>query len=145
MWSSGSVLALRLTLAAASVLHAQENTRPCEAETAPLMTLKSSWSEMHLAALSLPSRCFDGYFAEGISEMVTRKMRTDWPGFLALLARLPQEDAFFSLVLRSINATLEINDIKSLDTLARKSCPDEHKARCGAIARQAAAALAEAK
>jgi hypothetical protein len=109
------------------------------------MTQKSSWDEMRRAAAVLPPRCFDGYFAEGISDAVVRKMGKDWPGFLAVLANRPEDDAFFRLVLRSINATLDPADIKTVDALARKSCPNELRARCDAIATQAAAALADAK
>jgi hypothetical protein len=107
------------------------------------MSMQSSWSEMQRAALALPPRCFDGYFAEGISDTLARKMGKDWAGFLAVLAQRPQNEAFFRLVLRSINATLDPADIKTVDALARKSCPNELRARCDAIATQAAAALAD--
>lgn len=119
--------------------------RPCEAETTALTTQENSWDQMHRAALALPPRCFDGYFAEGISEALVRKMREDWPGFLALLAKHPREDGFFELVLRAINPTLDTGDLKELDALAHKSCPHAHKARCASIAQEAAAALKDAK
>ena len=118
--------------------------RPCEAETAALMTQKSSWEDMHRAARVLPPHCFDGHFAEGISETIVRKMREDWPGFLVLMAKHPRQDAFFELVLRSINPTLDTADLKELDALAHKSCPAAQRARCDAIAREAAAALKDA-
>jgi hypothetical protein len=142
MWLSSSVLII--ALAFASSANAQDAKKsPCEGETAPLMTLRTSWDEMHRAALALRPSCFDGYFAEGISDTVVRKVAKDWPGFLELLAKHPQDNVFFRLVLRSLNATLDPDDIRAVDRLALRSCPEAHKTRCAAMAKQAAAALAD--
>lgn len=142
MWLSSSLLIIALAFVSSASAQVA-NKSPCESETAPLMTFKTSWDEMHRAALALRPSCFDGYFAEGISDIVVRKMAKDWPGFLQLLAKHPQDDAFFRLVLRSINATLDPDDIRAVDRLALRSCPAAHKVRCDAIANQVAAALAD--
>lgn len=106
-----AILACTLALPRTTV-GAEPAPRPCEAETRALMTMKSSWPELYRAAGALPDRCFDGYFAEGISETIVRKMGQDWAGFIAVLSAHPADERFMSLVLRSINDTLDAKDIK---------------------------------
>lgn len=113
----------------------------CEAETKALMTLKSSWPQIHDAAVVLPGRCFDGYFAEGISDTIVRKMGQDWAGFIAILSAHPADERFVSLVLRSINGTLDPKDIKAAAHRATTECPDQLKKRCASILEQTAEAL----
>jgi hypothetical protein len=107
------------------------------------MTVKSSWVELYAAAAALPHGCFDGYFAEGISDTVVRRMGQDWPGFLSILSKHPKDAKFMKLVLESINATLDPKDIRIVDRFARKSCPVERMKQCAAISKRAAAALAD--
>lgn len=125
------------------VFGAENSGRPCEAETAQLMNLESSWSEIYKAAIALPPACFDGYFAEGISETLVRKIAKDWQGFQALLTMYPDESRFMNLVLKSINSTLDPNDIRAVDRLASTSCLVEIQNHCRSISQQAAAALAD--
>jgi hypothetical protein len=107
------------------------------------MDIKSTWGEIYKAAIALPATCFDGYFAEGISDTLVRKMGHDWSGFLGLLAAHPKETKFMNLVLRSINATLDPKDIRAVDRLAKSSCRAALQDHCRAISKQAAAALAD--
>jgi hypothetical protein len=99
---------------------------------------QSSWDDLRRHALASPDA------AEKMGPAIARKVREDWPGFLALLERHPRDDAFFDVVLRSISPTLGADDLHELDALAHKSCPGAHRARCEAIAREAAAALKDA-
>ena len=57
-------LLVALLCVAHPVFGAEKSSRRCEAETAQLMNLESSWSEIYKAAIALPPACFDGYFAE---------------------------------------------------------------------------------
>ncbi|MBI4590834.1 MAG: hypothetical protein HY725_18580 [Candidatus Rokubacteria bacterium] len=107
------------------------------------MTMQSSWPELYRAAVALPTRCFDGYFAEGISDTIVRKMDEDWAGFTAVLSTHPADERFMSLVLRSINATLDPKDIKIAGQRATSECPDTLKIQCDAILQKAAEALRE--
>lgn len=107
------------------------------------MTMKSSWPELYRAAVALPTRCFDGYFAEGISDTIVRKMGQNWVGFIAILSAHPADERFMSLVLRSINGTLDPKDIKIVGQRATSECPDTLKIQCGAILQKAAEALRE--
>lgn len=107
------------------------------------MTLKSSWPSLYAAAVAMPTECFDGYFAEGISDTLARKMGQDWRGFLATLTAHPKESDFMKLILKSINATLDPADIRVVDRLARNSCPAKHRKQCLAISKRAAGALAD--
>jgi hypothetical protein len=95
-----------------------------------------SWDEMRRAALAAP---------DSMGQAIARKMLEDWQAFLAFLAKQPRDEAFFEVVLRSINPTLDTADLKELDALAHKSCPDAYRARCNAIAKEAAAALKDAR
>jgi hypothetical protein len=116
---------------------------PCNPETSPLMTLKSSWHMLYNASIELPDECFDGYFAEGISDTLVRKMGLDWPGFLNILKMHQENKRFMELIIRSINATVNSEDVRVVDELARTSCVDELKQNCAAISKKAAEALKE--
>jgi hypothetical protein len=115
---SSSAKALAVVLWIAGAAHAQ-----------------GTWEDLRRSALAAP---------EATEKTIARKMREDWPGFLALLAKHPRDEAFFDVVLRSINPTLGAADLHELDALAHKSCPGAHRARCDAIKREAAAALKDA-
>lgn len=98
---------------------------------------------LYNASIELPDECFDGYFAEGISDTLVRKMGRDWSGFLNILKTYPENKRFMELIIRSINATLISEDIRVVDDLARTSCVDELKQNCAAISKRAAEALKE--
>ena len=138
-------LLVALLCVAHPVFGAENSGRPCEAETAQLMNLESSWSEIFKAAIALPPACFDGFFAEGISDTLVRKMGKDWQGFQTLLTKYPNESKFINLVLRSINATLDPNDIRTVDRLANTACNVKIQNHCRSISKQAADALADDK
>jgi hypothetical protein len=133
------VLALWLTPLA--VVRAESH--PCEREAETLMTTQTSWQKLSRAADALPPKCFAGYFAEGISDAIVRKMGMDWTGFIETLSHEPEGDKFFALVLKSINSTLNPDDIQVISRLALKSCPSALQLRCNAIAIQAKTALAD--
>ena len=133
---------LLLSFSISGVAHAASDPpHECEAESAPLMDLKSSWPDMYAAAVALPRRCFDGYFAEGISDTLVRKMGSDWSGFISLLTDHPDHAQFLSLVLDSVNATLDPKDVRVVQRLSLKSCPSRFRKECGAISRKTVDAL----
>ena len=126
------------------LVSANAEDQPCVAVAKPLMTLKSSWAEISRAAAALPADCFDGYFGEGISDTIVRKGAKDWPGFVQVLAKHgASDDKFFLLVLRSLNSTLNPDDIKAFSNLAQESCPRNLRSQCDAILVQARKALAD--
>jgi hypothetical protein len=128
------------------VLHlpsARAAEQPCEKQTGPLMTSKSSWNAIYKTAVALPSDCFDGYFGEGISDVMVRKMGHDWLGFIRILSRHQEDAKFFSLVLKSINATLNPDDIVTVYKRARTSCPAALQEKCNEITARSKAALAD--
>lgn len=117
---------------------------PCVAEAKPLMTLKTPWTEISKAAVALPADCFDGYFGEGISDTIVRKVIRDWSGFLKELTKhSSSDDKFFLLVLKSLNSTLNPDDIESFSKLAQESCPRNLTSQCDAILNQARKSLAD--
>jgi hypothetical protein len=135
-------LTLVLSVQPFMILSAAE--QPCINETKPLMTTKTSWADISRAAATVPSDCFAGFFGEGISDTIVRKSVADWSGLLEVLAKQHSaNDKLFGLVLKSINSTLNPDDIKALKKLAEESCPIGVKKRCGAISKQAVKALAD--
>jgi hypothetical protein len=82
------------------------------------MTMATSWPAIFRAAAFLPAGCNDGYFGEGISDRI--------------LAAHPKDDKFFSLVLGSLNATLDPDDIQIVNTLGSEVMPSnsEQAMRC---------------
>jgi len=126
-----------------NVRAADNEIYPCEVETKALMTMTSSWEEIYEAAIALPPKCFDGYFAEGISDTLICKMGTDWDGFMKILSENPEDETFLSLILKSINATLSSDDINVVAKHSNSSCIQKNTKECEAISKQAAAVLSE--
>jgi hypothetical protein len=137
-------LGLLLLMMSVQAFVARAEDRPCIKETEPLMTTKATWTDISRAAAAMPPACFDGYFGEGISGTIERKSTKDWAGFVKELTKhSAPDDRFLVLVLRSINATLNPDDIKAMSKLARESCPSSLKGPCAAILVRARIALAE--
>jgi hypothetical protein len=107
------------------------------------MNLKTPWSEFYRAASVMPDECFDGYFSEGISDTLVRKMGQDWSGFTEVLLKRKNTKKFFALVLRSINATLNPDDVDVIEKLSKGSCPSELRRHCDAIETQIGVAKKE--
>lgn len=127
-----------------SVVTASAEDQPCENESKHLMTLKSSWAAISSAAGALPAECFNGYFGEGISDVLVRKSAEDWSGFVEELAKhKAPRDKFLLLYLRSLNSTLNPDDIKAVSKLAKESCPQSLTIQCSAILDRTQAALAD--
>jgi hypothetical protein len=126
------------------VVTVRAEARLCENESKALVTLKSSWAAIASAAEALPAECFNGYFGEGISDVIVRKSAEDWPGFVAELTKHEApRDKFFLLYLRCLNSTLNPDDIKAVSKFAKESCPRNLAARCGVISDRARVALAD--
>ncbi|NGY06081.1 hypothetical protein [Solimonas terrae] len=136
------IIAALLLLAFAAPAGAATPAQPCEKAAEPLMSVTSSWAELYTAGSHLPAGCFDGYFAEGISDTIIRKIGTDWPGFIAVLLKHSNSKKFFGLVLDSFNATVDEEDIQTANRLALRSCPSKLKIKCLAISQRAKEALA---
>jgi hypothetical protein len=111
------------------------DTHPCERETAALMDVHSSWAQIYSATHKMPEKCFDGYFAEGISDTLVRKAGQDWPGFISLLRQHPDDNRFLSLVIKSINETVDPDDVLRVKLLAEHSCQKQASGKCSAILR----------
>ena len=116
---------------------------PCVKETQALMSINSSWPNLYREASVLPVGCFDGYFGEGISDTIVRKMGEDWPGFIKVLAAHRNNKRFFSVVLDSINATLGADDVEAVYKLSQQSCPSKLASKCKAISQRATETLIE--
>lgn len=110
---------------------------PCEAETAALMTMNSSWEQLFSSGSALPEQCFDGYFAEGISDTLVRNMGTDWQGFIEILDQKANKSRFITLILQSINESLDPKDVDLVVLLSKDRCPQRYKEVCDSIIKRA--------
>src|ERR1700736_146153 len=138
-----SIFPVALVFALQLFIPCRAADKPCEHETKPLMSIKTSWPDLFRAAGSLPRSCFSGYFAEGISDTVVRKMAQDWAGFTQVLSHHPDNKAFFSIVLKALNSTLNPDDIQAVNQLATTSCPIKLRRQCDALSRRAQKALSD--
>jgi hypothetical protein len=120
-------------VSASTGVRGQDKVWPCEHETEPLMKLETSWQALYRAASSMPDKCFDGYFAEGISDTLVRKMGREWSGFTTLLIKHKDNARFFGLIIKSINATLNAEDVDAIERLSKYSCPARLQKQCDAI------------
>jgi hypothetical protein len=107
------------------------------------MAIAGSWAELSRAVAVFPGECFDGYWAEGISDTLVRKMGQDWRGFVKELGRQPADGKLFPLVLKSLNATLDPDDLQRVIKLARNSCPVKMSMQCNSIIDRVKKALAD--
>jgi len=77
----------------------------------------------------------DGARAEGYSEAVARILVDHW-STLPRLASLAKNDSYFRrFILKHIDATLDIDDIKKIKTNAKTRCPSELRAICADLRR----------
>lgn len=116
---------------------------PCAKETEILMSDSSSWESLMDSLDKLPNSCFDGYFAEGISNTVAVKLVKDWPGFFASYSGYKAKASVNNLLIRSLNASLNPDDLEAIVLLANSECPKEHARICSKMSAGAKTALRE--
>jgi hypothetical protein len=88
-------------------------------------------------------QCDDGAIAEGYSESVARILVDHW-NTLPDLARLQSKDAEFRrFVLKHIDATLNVSDIRKIRKKASAQCPAGLRHICNELREQSDIALKE--
>lgn len=101
-----------------------------------------SWDALY-KSYKLYGKCDDGAVAEGYSESVARILVDRWNTLLRM-ANLAAKDARFRrFVLRHVDATLDIKDLKKIRANAKRQCPSGLGAICADLTKEADAALKE--
>ena len=85
------------------------------------------------------AHCDDGAIAEGYSDSVGRLLARDWKHFATLAKLVATDKKFESFVLRHIDETLPIDELKTIATNAEKSCPG-HTTLCKKLLQSARSA-----
>jgi hypothetical protein len=88
------------------------------------------------------AHCDDGAIAEGYSDTVGRLLARDWKHLGDLAKFVATDKKFESFVLRHIDETLPIDELKTIASNAEKSCPADQTTLCGKILREARSASA---
>ena len=138
--TSGLVRAASLV---ASLVILSANTlanEPCSATQsqkadAAIDTLHS-WNSLY-KWYRLYVQCDDGSMAEGVSEAVVRNFIDRW-GMLPELSQLAAKSTGFrSFVLKHIDETLNLDDVKKIQANASMRCPPKLHSLCESIKKQA--------
>jgi hypothetical protein len=92
-----------------------------------------SWAEVY-DAYKRYAHCDDGAIAEGFSESVTVLLAKHWAQLPELVIRVNGDKDFRAFVVKHINESADVNNLKLIDTNARTRCPEQSKSFCSAIA-----------
>jgi hypothetical protein len=119
--------------------------RPCstvEAQRAETQETLRSWDVLY-RSYKLFRACDDGAIAEGYSEAVARILVDHWSTLPRLVSLAKNDSEFRRFVLKHIDTTLDIDDIKKIKTNAKTRCPSELRTICTDLIKEADAALKE--
>jgi hypothetical protein len=101
-----------------------------------------TWDALYTSFKSY-RQCDDGAVGEGYSESVARILVDRW-NTLPQLSRLVRKDTEFRpFVLKHVDATLDIRDVRRIRTDARTRCPAGLNEICNDLTKQADTALRE--
>ncbi len=117
--------------------------QPCVKETKALMEIKTSWDEIFNSLKELPFGCFDGYFAEGISDTIARKIGKEWKAFFTSYSSFKNDPRVNIIIFGSLNASLNTEDLKNIVRLSQNNCPEGQDKICNILGSKAETALDE--
>lgn len=107
-----------------------------------LLPTLHSWGALY-KSFRLYEHCDDGAVGEGYSESVARILADRW-NTLPRLASLAQENVDFRrFVLKHVDATDDMNDLKKIKAKAQTQCPPRLRVLCDDLGMQADSALKE--
>lgn len=92
----------------------------------------TGWKEIY-DAFERYSHCDDGSIAEGFTDSIVRQLATHWETLPQGALIASQKPTFHTFVLRHINDTADISDLKLIARLANNQCPKGHDSMCSAI------------
>lgn len=134
---NGYLLVIFLALSA-SHAGAEECTK-LEAYAAETVTdYLDSWRNMSRGYTQF-KHCDDGSIGEGFSEAVARLFVSQWKRLSQFQQYAAKNPEFEKFVLSHIDATLNVEDLKKIQSLAETSCPAAHRILCAKIAKRSKA------
>lgn len=96
----------------------------------------SDWKQIY-GAFERFSHCDDGAIAEGFTESVVHLLATRWETLPQVASFEIKNAAFRNFVLRHVNDTADISELKRIARFARTQCPKGYSALCSAISQAA--------
>ncbi|HEV8583810.1 MAG TPA: hypothetical protein VGT02_02465 [Methylomirabilota bacterium] len=137
---ASAALALALDAGSASAAECTVAEQHTIADELPRLT---TWSAIYAHVKTYTPRCDDGWMAEGYSDTVVKMLAKRWAR-VEDLARLARRDrAFRAFVLRHVDATTDLGDLRRVAANAGRRCPPGLEELCGAVAKAAKDALKE--
>ena len=130
------LLLLVACLASPLVTFAKECTREEAMAAEDVAARLPNWKHIY-GAFERFSHCDDGAIAEGFTDSVVRLLATHWETLPQVASLESKNPAFGTFVLRHINDTADISDLKRIARLARTQCPKGHSLLCSAISQAA--------
>jgi hypothetical protein len=114
------------------IVNAGECNRSDEIAAGDSVDRLGSWVRMY-EVFRKYSQCDDGFIGEGYSEGVARLLVDRWNTLPQLAALTLKDPSFKGFVLRHINSTLNLKDLKRISVLASNNCPQASEPLCAAI------------
>lgn len=92
----------------------------------------TSWAAVNQNQIKF-GHCDEGDIAEGNSEVIARLLAEHWDSLAELNKEIDKNPSFKRYVLRHIDATLDTDDLRKIETQSSHSCPAKQKALCDEI------------
>ena len=106
---------------------------------------KKSWKNLYKIYKESSSSCDDGAYGEGYSDFVVQSLAKYWNRFDELLSFTKKDPSFQSFILKHIDATTDLDDLKTLSKNVREKCPVTEIPFCKEINKKARAAIEDIK
>ncbi len=106
---------------------------------------KKTWQNLYRLYKESPSYCDDGAYGEGYSDFVVQSLAKYWNRFDELLSFTKKDHSFQSFILKHIDATTDLDDLKKLSKNVREICPTSEIPFCKEIDKKARAAIEDIK
>jgi hypothetical protein len=136
----GMTTVLGISLLMLSVCSGYAQDRPCNESEAQQAEIEAAtfrtWDALY-KSYKLHRHCDDGAIAEGYSESVARILVDHWKT-LPQLAHLARNDQKFRrFVLRHVDGTLNMDDVKKISANAKTRCPVGLRVLCDDLRKEA--------
>jgi hypothetical protein len=102
---------------------------------------KRLWKNLYTIYKEAPNYCDDGAYGEGYSDFVVQSLAKYWDRFDELLSFTKKDPSFQSFILKHIDATTDLDDLKTAAKNVHDKCPTSAVSFCKEIEKKARAAI----